>query len=482
MVGLRNKGKLKLKPWELAIFRVGGVSRDKVEEVATMIIHSQRGLRLRKLLVFAAIISLIPTLIIKHLTRVPVVSRPKHSALSITSLFDVSHNTAVAALDSPLERYSRRQLQEDTSTTAQRAISYEAELEVYLCNPSLNTDDNDVYHVVDEDVINAFNRLDRLGETSVGQIMVTTKTRRESEQDDCYKCSSDGMLQWHVKVIFGIATAAAAGTTPAVLAASANDYIAYSSDEFKTLLTAYINDEALDNLDTAHISPVDLSHDDVVVESVGWVVNFLPSGISSSVVSDAYGDGMNNDLEHDITGRGELWAWWVWVSYGLAVACCLGSLCCFVAKRRCEEPSGHEHEHIAYAQRERGVGGMHKMYRQEGGSTDQDFEANYQDYDEGEKEYKGIAKIMSIAPSFSGRKTKSFGSYSHSRSQQSGMRSGGPLGRSRSAGTAGGAFDVGGHDEFDGEEVTIDLPQTHPGYSFNFNIERGSTRGWGARR
>lgn len=56
-------------------------------------------------------------------------------------------------------------------------------------------------------------------------------------------CDTEGMLQWHAQIKYGAEAAAAAAATPAVMAAQANDYVAYSSDDFKSLLTAYINDE-----------------------------------------------------------------------------------------------------------------------------------------------------------------------------------------------------------------------------------------------
>lgn len=51
------------------------------------------------------------------------------------------------------------------------------------------------------------------------------------------------MLQWHAKIDFDADDSAASGMTPAVMAAQANDYITYSSSEFRALLSASINDE-----------------------------------------------------------------------------------------------------------------------------------------------------------------------------------------------------------------------------------------------
>lgn len=61
--------------------------------------------------------------------------------------------------------------------------------------------------------------------------------------DDSYMCDVDGMLQWHAQIKYGAADSLASGTTPAVMAAHANDYVAYSGAEFKTILAGYINDE-----------------------------------------------------------------------------------------------------------------------------------------------------------------------------------------------------------------------------------------------
>lgn len=69
------------------------------------------------------------------------------------------------------------------------------------------------------------------------------KTAPKDADDDSYMCDSEGMLQWHAQIKYGVKTASAANTTPAVMAAQANDYVAYSADDFKSLLAAYINDE-----------------------------------------------------------------------------------------------------------------------------------------------------------------------------------------------------------------------------------------------
>lgn len=74
-------------------------------------------------------------------------------------------------------------------------------------------------------------------------INITIKTEPDGRDDAYYKCDENGMLQWHASIKYSAATAAALGTTPAIAAAHANDYVAYSSAEFKSLLSAYINDE-----------------------------------------------------------------------------------------------------------------------------------------------------------------------------------------------------------------------------------------------
>lgn len=77
----------------------------------------------------------------------------------------------------------------------------------------------------------------------VGEIAVTIKTGPVDADDASYMCSTNGMLQWHAQIKYGVEAAAAAEKTPAVMAAHANDYVAYSTSEFKQLLTAYVNDE-----------------------------------------------------------------------------------------------------------------------------------------------------------------------------------------------------------------------------------------------
>lgn len=77
----------------------------------------------------------------------------------------------------------------------------------------------------------------------VGEIAVTIKTDPVDADDASYMCSTNGMLQWHAQIKYGVEAAATAGKTPAVMAAHANDYVAYSTSEFKQLLTAYVNDE-----------------------------------------------------------------------------------------------------------------------------------------------------------------------------------------------------------------------------------------------
>lgn len=69
------------------------------------------------------------------------------------------------------------------------------------------------------------------------------KTGPTEPDDNTYLCDTDGMLQWHAQITYTAADATARGTTPAVMAAQATDYVSYSATEFKTLLTANINDE-----------------------------------------------------------------------------------------------------------------------------------------------------------------------------------------------------------------------------------------------
>lgn len=79
--------------------------------------------------------------------------------------------------------------------------------------------------------------------TATGDIAVVIKTGPVDAEDDSYMCDNEGMLQWHAQIKYGAKAAAEANTTPAVMAAQANDYVAYSGDDFKSLLAAYLNDE-----------------------------------------------------------------------------------------------------------------------------------------------------------------------------------------------------------------------------------------------
>lgn len=74
-------------------------------------------------------------------------------------------------------------------------------------------------------------------------ISVTIKTAPTDTEDDSYMCDVRGMLQWHAQIKFSATEARVLGTTPAVMAARANDYVAYSGSEFKSFLTAHINTE-----------------------------------------------------------------------------------------------------------------------------------------------------------------------------------------------------------------------------------------------
>lgn len=69
------------------------------------------------------------------------------------------------------------------------------------------------------------------------------KTGPADADDNTYICDTDGMLQWHAEITYNAADAQARDTTPAVMAAQATDYVSYSATEFKTFLTANINEE-----------------------------------------------------------------------------------------------------------------------------------------------------------------------------------------------------------------------------------------------
>lgn len=70
---------------------------------------------------------------------------------------------------------------------------------------------------------------------------MTIKTEPDDDDDDEYMCDNDGMLQWHAQINYGPHDPAMFEDTPAVMAAQANDYVAYSSQDFKALLAANIN-------------------------------------------------------------------------------------------------------------------------------------------------------------------------------------------------------------------------------------------------
>lgn len=76
-----------------------------------------------------------------------------------------------------------------------------------------------------------------------GKIAVAMATGPVDDDDDTYMCDTDGMLQWHAQITYSAADAEANYTTPAVMAAQANDHVAYASNEFKTVLAGNINDE-----------------------------------------------------------------------------------------------------------------------------------------------------------------------------------------------------------------------------------------------
>lgn len=78
------------------------------------------------------------------------------------------------------------------------------------------------------------------------------------------------------------------------------------------------------------VETVDLSAADVVVATLGWIVTF-PSEVSST--PDTVPASGSGGLAVDLAEETDLWAWWVWLIYGLLVACCLMPLCCFLCRR-----------------------------------------------------------------------------------------------------------------------------------------------------
>ena len=78
------------------------------------------------------------------------------------------------------------------------------------------------------------------------------------------------------------------------------------------------------------VETVDLSAADVVVATLGWIVTF-PS--EASTTQDTTPASNSGGLAVDLAEESDLWAWWVWLIYGLLVACCLMPLCCFLCRR-----------------------------------------------------------------------------------------------------------------------------------------------------
>lgn len=86
-----------------------------------------------------------------------------------------------------------------------------------------------------------------------------------------------------------------------------------------TLSTQYVNDA----------STVDLSADDIVVPTVGWVVTFP----SEDVVVRTAAEGNANGIASGIQGDYGMWAWWVWLLFALLVLCCLLPLFYLLCRR-----------------------------------------------------------------------------------------------------------------------------------------------------
>lgn len=77
------------------------------------------------------------------------------------------------------------------------------------------------------------------------EITVAITTGPVDDEDDTYMCNIDGMLQWHAQITYSAADAEAIDTTPAVMAAQANDHVAYEFNSFKTALAGNINEVSL---------------------------------------------------------------------------------------------------------------------------------------------------------------------------------------------------------------------------------------------
>ncbi|CAM9292282.1 unnamed protein product [Discosporangium mesarthrocarpum] len=431
------------------------------------------------LLVMLALAAFSPTrLMVSSIAQEELTTTQAHRTISpYTSVFEIEYDEKMSA---------RRRLEGET--IAPTKVSYETQLEVYLCNPTLDRNGNDAYRVDEEHLVNALSRIEGIGESPVENIVVKTSTQGQNPEDMCYKCSSPGMLQWHAQVKYTAAAAVTAETTPAIMAASANDYVAYYTDEFKTLLTAYINDETLYTEGTA-MDPLDLSSSDIVLQSVGWTVQFIP-GTVPGVLPDTYGQGSPSGMVQSITGKGDLWPWWVWFIYCLVVGICLVPLCCLVFKKH--HDGVYEDEHDIYGRKRRDVEGLHRIYGPQWGITEMDFDANYLEYDDEEMkiEYKGVSKLMSRTPGFfTGRKDKDSTVRAHQGVgdaawvQESGRR---PAWSSPGVRGAGGRGDHGHMPEdcrfdIDDDEGDIEglsnLRGMHPSYSFDAHAGRGRGRG-----
>eukprot|EP00903_Cladosiphon_okamuranus_P018775 g17272.t1 len=278
-----------------------------------------------------------------------------------------------------------RVLQEDEAVVTTPSVQYETKLQLYMCNPSLVEVGNDA-HLVDETrLASALSKIDGLQQADADEITVAVKTGPTDPDDNTYLCDTDGMLQWHAQIPYTAAYATARDTTPAVMAAQANDYVSYSATEFKTLLTANINDEYAGEAET-----VELSIADIVMPNVGWIVTFpAEESVAQETNIARSSDGLALGLGSD----NGLWVWWVWLIYALLVACCLVPLCCFLRRRR-ESDKDAVTENLDATRKGRGEEGLAKIRGPEWGITELDFEGDYHAYENQEmkREYDGAGR------------------------------------------------------------------------------------------
>ncbi|CAM9126605.1 unnamed protein product [Ectocarpus sp. 12 AP-2014] len=356
-----------------------------------------------------------------------------------------------------------RVLQEETPTVITPIVEYGTKLQIFMCNPSLEVERNDAHLVDQASLAAALSNISGIKQADEGDITVTIKTEPVDVDDVSYMCDTDGMLQWHAQVEYSAAYAGSRDTTPAVLAAQANDYVAYSSSQFKALLAGFINAEYAGEDET-----VELSVDDILIPTVGWIVTFPAE---ESVTQETHTAGSSDGLAMGIGSDSSLWAWWVWLIYALLMACCLMPLCCCLRRRRADEKEAARDRLIA-TRKGRGEEGLAKIRGPEWGITELDFEGDYDAYQSQEmkREYDGAGRGVeptAYRPSHrAGQQSVSAQAWM----QEAGKKSAWAQSSGNSSRQGGGQspvvrrFDI---DDDDADDGVGKLRSKHPQYSFD---------------